>query len=331
MAKHILKMTIKILFSAIISIVLLNGFVFFYLNTGVHVSDSTGSTDYRWEPYQRIYRMKEGFSFFRMDKNGYNNFITKDKDIDILLMGSSQMEAQNINPKDNVASLLNTWFSDIYTYNIGISGHTIYRCISNMCDAVNTFSPRDMVILVIDEIDLSIDEMEKVITKQAERIPSYDSGLLYRIQKSIPAIKVLYKSIDEWKNIEISIVKDKNTSQCNDIEYRNKLEEMLYMGKQAVERAGCTFVIVYQPETSITEKGIYNSVRDFEARRVFSEVCHALNIRYIDMTSVFEQYYNERHILAHGFANTAVGVGHLNTYGHRAIAEELAKLIKENK
>lgn len=50
----------------------------------------------------------------------------------------------------------------------------------------------------------------------------------------------------------------------------------------------------------------------------------------MDMTDEFKALYEEKHILAHGFVNTAVGRGHLNKYGHRVIAQTLAEKIKED-
>ncbi len=48
------------------------------------------------------------------------------------------------------------------------------------------------------------------------------------------------------------------------------------------------------------------------------------------MTASFIKLYEQNHILAHGFINTAVGEGHLNKYGHKAIAEAVAAVIKED-
>ncbi len=54
------------------------------------------------------------------------------------------------------------------------------------------------------------------------------------------------------------------------------------------------------------------------------------DIIFVDTISAFESLYKEKHILAHGFTNTAVGSGHLNEYGHKLVAEVVAKMIKEH-
>ena len=47
------------------------------------------------------------------------------------------------------------------------------------------------------------------------------------------------------------------------------------------------------------------------------------------MTPSFSELFETENKLAHGFANSALGEGHLNQYGHREIAEEIANTIKE--
>jgi hypothetical protein len=49
----------------------------------------------------------------------------------------------------------------------------------------------------------------------------------------------------------------------------------------------------------------------------------------MDMTGAFTEEYKRSHVLPHGFANTAVGAGHLNKNGHRIIAAELFRQIHE--
>ena len=99
------KMLIKIAAAGMISLVILSGFCLLYSFSGVHISNPSGSTDYKWEPGQWKATMTEGLAWLRMDQNGYNNN-ADEKDIDILLMGSSHMEAANVAASENTAYLL---------------------------------------------------------------------------------------------------------------------------------------------------------------------------------------------------------------------------------
>lgn len=321
----IIKNTAKVVVSGIISLCILSGFVFFYFNHGVHITNVSGATDYKWEPNQVKNTMTEGHAFLKMDCNGFNNLNGNTDDVDILLMGSSQMEAFNVAQVDNTASVLNSKLS-MFTYNIGISGHTIYHCIRNLDSAVIEYKPQQYVILVTDDIWLDPEMMQQVIDGNLDRIPSYDSGILYTIQKRFPVIKTLYKKITEWKDAEIV----QNTSQKSVIDdhYLDTLSDFLAIGESVCNDNNVPLIIVYQPRTKLNQSGEYLSDTDSEAISVFTDLCSANNITFLDMTNAFETLYNEQHILAHGFANTAVGYGHLNKYGHALIAQELARVIR---
>lgn len=324
MLRHI-KITAKVVVSGIISLCILSGFVFFYFNHGVHITNASGATDYKWEPNQVKNTMTEGHAFLKMDCNGFNNENGNTGDVDILLIGSSQMEAFNVPQGNNTASVLNSELS-MFTYNIGISGHTIYHCIRNLDSAVTEYKPQHFVVLVTDDIWLDPYMMQQVMEGNFDKIPSYDSGMLYTIQKRFPVIKTLYKKITEWKDAEIV----QNTSQKSIIDdhYLETLSGFLTIAESVCNENNVSLIIVYQPRTKLNRFGQYLSDTDSEAISVFKNICSAKNITFLDMTESFESLYNEQHILAHGFANTAVGYGHLNKYGHAIIAEELAKVIQ---
>ncbi len=87
-------------------------------------------------------------------------------------------------------------------------------------------------------------------------------------------------------------------------------------------------MIVYHPLTEIDQHGDMINTTDENALNEFEKACKDIGIIFVDMTSDFEELYEEKHILAHGFINTAVGDGHLNKYGHKAIAERLTTIIR---
>lgn len=59
--------------AGIIAMVPLSATTIFYKNTGVHIVTESGATDYAWFPEQKMSTMTEGYSWIRMDENGYNN------------------------------------------------------------------------------------------------------------------------------------------------------------------------------------------------------------------------------------------------------------------
>lgn len=324
---------IKLVCASVVSILLLSGFVLLYSNTGVHIDNKDGSTDYKWLPDQFKTTMTEGFAVIKTDGNGFNNVLGDVRNINVLLMGSSHMEAFNIPQDKNTAAVLNTLIDPLYCYNIGISGHSLYTCMKNVQRALEVWQPSDYVVIVSDTAEPSEDDMRSVLNGTYEKIPSYDQGLLFAVQKYVPGIKVIYKDIEDWYKAD---EKEENGDSdplaeafdvidtCND--EKDVLSAFLGLLKNAADQAGVTPILVFQPPTEIDSNGQFICKDEF-SRTVLAQACESAGIVFVDMTQAFQRLYEERHILAHGFANTAVGVGHLNAEGHRLIAEKLAEVI----
>lgn len=324
---------IKVILAGTMSILLLSIFSVVYGYSGVHITNETGTTDYKWESGQLRTTMTEGFSWIKMDKFGFNNSEEfQERNIDILLMGSSHMEALQVASEENTGYLLNVLLPGEHTYNIGMSGHTIYHCVKNMNEAVDFYHPSKYVILETDRIELSEISMEDVMKDAYPTIPSYDSGILYLLQKRLPAVKSLYQQIDNWRNV--GVISDEDSAEIVDYKspsYRKLLGEFLNKAKEPIETNGLELIIFYQPKTEINEDGEFVDPTDKAALQIFSEICQEKGIIFIDLTSSFQSLYDTEFVLAHGFSNTSIGEGHLNAEGHRVIAEELAKVITADK
>ena len=327
-AKTICSWLFKVVVAGGIAIVILSFVGFFYNYTGVHITNESGATDYTWESKQYITSMKEGYAWFQMDENGFNNVIVKDE-VDILLMGSSHMEAMQMAPEENTGYLLNSLLEDIYTYNIGISGHTIYRIVDNIDSALEQYKPAGYVIIETSTIELDMDVMQAVIENKAQPISSQDEGVIYYLQK-IPAFKPIYNQVTVW--IEKDIVKstiEEPSSSSSEEDYKSILKKFLSKVSQSADEANVIPIIFYAPAEKVGENGMPEYAGDENYLRIYQSTCEELGIVFIDMTDSFKELYAAENTLAHGFVNSGVGVGHLNKYGHQAIAKTLADTIRE--
>lgn len=315
-----------------VSIVLLSMMTIIYNFTGVHIENPTRATDYMWEPKQLKTTMVEGFSWFKMDKNGYNNVFLQDNDIDILLMGSSHMEAVQVSKYENTGYLLNNYLKEQQVYNIGISGHAIYNCVDNLENAVNTYKPKRYVIIETSTVELEIDSMEMVLNGTYPHIVSYDDGLIYTIQKNIPAIKALYKQVEEWKTSQAKVTDfpKERIQDYTEHSYTDILKDFLSKAADSVKNKGVKLIIFYHPDTMIDEAGNMINTTDSTALEAFQTTCDMNGIMFIDMTETFQRLYAKEHILAHGFSNTAIGEGHLNAAGHKAVSKKIASAIQND-
>ena len=82
------------------------------------------------------------------------------------------MEALQVAADENTGYLLNNSLPDKSTYNIGISGHDIYRVVDNVDNAVLVYQPEEYLVIETATVILDEDEMKQVIEGTAKKIPS---------------------------------------------------------------------------------------------------------------------------------------------------------------
>lgn len=321
----------KVVIAGTCAVIVLSIFCIVYSYDGIHITNTAGSTDYVWEEKQLKSNMKEGFAWLKMDSHGFNNMNDYYKEPDILLIGSSNVEALQVDSDENIGALLNRMMPEYKTYNIGMSGHTIYRCVDNLDHALQTHNPQKYIVMVTDSVDLSIEEMQKVIAQEAEAIPSYDSGLVYHLQKN-PAVKVIYKQISDWIVTKGGNSEDEVRDSKQEISkesYNNVLRQFLKSASEVTKNANIPLILVYQPSQIIEEDGTIAFKHSDENVKIFKEECLKQGIIFHDMSKEFRVLYEEQNIIAHGFSNTEVGSGHLNKYGHELIAEAINSEIRK--
>ena len=92
-----------------------------YTFTPVHFENPQKNTDYIWPADTHWFKMTEGISIGRFDAKGYNNLQVV-QNPDILVLGSSHMEATDVPQNKNTAYFLEQKLDNRYqVYNMGIS------------------------------------------------------------------------------------------------------------------------------------------------------------------------------------------------------------------
>lgn len=315
--------------------ILLNAFSLIYSCQETHTSNLTGATDYIWERNGYFSRMTEGISWGHFDEQGFNNSYPAEDAVDILLMGSSHIEALQMPQNKNAGYLLNEYFhqennSDNYVYSIGVSGHTFAICISNLEDALAYYHPQKAVVVETMTLNFTKEEIDSVLNNTRRKISSiYETGILYQLQK-VPCLRIFYNQVQKmWSanDDNTDVQTDTQQEKMSSLEYSSEVGALL---SQASNLMGdCQLVVLYHPTLSLENDGSVSDTTDPQQREIFAETCRTKGIIFVDMTELFIQAYEAEHILPNGFANTAVGTGHLNQNGHRMIAEELARVLTE--
>ena len=325
MMNYLLKMAAAFIGAAL----LVNGLCYFYYSPAVQTDNPDKYTEAKNEPSVHNPHGTEGYGLAVIDDNGFSNAnLFPFKDAEILCVGSSQTEAQHINWDENYVYLLNQMAPSYKAYNLGVSGQRFANSFYRI-PALKEYFPACRALIF--EINAMPTEKElqqmKTYMEQGE-IPVRDlswkrGNLALRVIGQIPLCRLLWSQYDHSRKVEA-----KGRPEKVGDSYRALASEVLALGK---EQAGNIPVIIFNlSRLKIEHDGSVTISADQGECEAMRIACQEQGISFIDMGETFLDNYATERVLPYGFANSKVGVGHLNAYGHRLIADTLQiALMKE--
>ena len=336
--KYILSF-FKIIFAGVIAVAILCGIFAMYYTVPVHISNPNENTDYIWPANSVWCQMTEGISWGKYDAKGYNNRKVMENP-DVVILGSSHMEATNVLQTENVGHLLSEKLDGEYSvYNMGISGHTLIKICKYLPATLALYEEEpSFIVMETSTTNLQKDSVDALLEGTVDFTPSHDSGLIATLQK-FPFFRVTYKQI---KDGLLDLLLPEKTTQTKPTQTKpaqvastgNKTNnEEVYDAfftyiDDVMKDSSTQLIIVYHPSAVLQEDGSVIFIPD-EGNALFSEKCQEHGIAFVDMTEPFAELFASDYKLPHGFITGAIGSGHLNADGHAAMAQELAECITE--
>ena len=331
-----LKGIIRVAGAGIVSIAIISLLLCFYSITPVHIENPKGNTDYVWPAHSIWVKVTEGIAFGRYDANGFNNK-TVIEEPDIIFLGSSHIEATEVMQDENAPFLLSEKLDGKYSvYNMGISGHHFYRVCQYLPANLELYDEAPKVVIVeTDTLRVTKDLVNQIITKSIDQMPSPSNGVVGFLQR-IPFFRTAYHQIEEGL-LEKFMPSDRDLgekpdgsgieSNSNEKESRKNVDEAAYeelfaFFKNLEDQYNTQIIILYQPYEKLNKDGSITYERD-ENADVFKFYSDEYGVALVDMTEKFEDMYYKEHHVAHGFCTGELATGHLNKYGHAAMADEL--------
>lgn len=320
-----------------VAVVILSVLMLGYSFIPVHIENPDGNTDYIWPADSVWFRVTEGIGYGKFDGNGFNNPEVIEHP-DVLLLGSSHMEAQYVPQSDNVAAVMCDLFDGEHeVYNLGISGHTIFKTCQYLPRNIELYS--DSVKYVILEtffVSVTEDDVDNVLRHTVQFASSKHSRVMQFVNE-VPGLRIL----DHQRKVGfLDLFRDggrrKKVFSIDGSEYAPEVSESdlpaydrLFQYLEDIEAdTGVELIVFYHPTETFDGEGhiLFEKGTAFEA---FADAAAAHGIDFIDMSDDFTRMFYEEHHVPHGFCTGRLGTGHLNSYGHRACAEALVKFIRE--
>lgn len=349
--KGFLKGIGKLLLAAVLAFAVLELFSRIYFNRPNHAESESGATDYTSVANAFYSDWTEGFGRGFTNNEGYNNEYDYEDgmEIDVLVMGSSFMQAVNVMQDESTAALLDKALENETVYNIGMSGHYFLTCAANLENAVHRYKPTKYIIIDTNIAGFSNSELEAAVNGETPEMEE-SSGRIVSLMKKSCFLKLIYYQMSDYLGGQsggIKLFKHRdepiNTSETSDVSIaapagaepeRSEaelnfflLDSLLNKMKLTAAESGAEIIIVYHPKTWLTEEG-YIWVYDEAAETPFSELCEKNGIYVADMSETFMANYDNFGILPFGYSNTPVGTGHLNKNGHAMVAEKLLEVME---
>lgn len=328
---QICKKLCKCILAGVVSICILCLLFAPYSSTPVHIENPEGNTDYKWPANSQWSKMTEGISYGRFDANGYNNLEVVD-DPDILVLGSSHIEATNVLQTENFATLLGEKMKDTYTtYNMGISGHFFLKVCKYLPKTVEMNPDAKYIIIETSNISYDQKDVDRLLNGKVEFTPSNSTGLIAALQK-LPFFRIVYHQLtggllDMLMPTKTQIGSDSGSVSEEVLPDAAAYNALFAYIADALQDSDAQLIIMYHPTGELLQDGTVSFSKDEPALAMFRKKCQEYGYAFVDMTEPFEEMYETEHKMPHGFITGKIGSGHLNADGHAKIAEELAQCI----
>ena len=341
----------RLLLAAVLAFLFLEAFCRVYFNRPIHTATPGGPTDYIWEPHAFYSCWTEGIGFGKTNNEGYYDLEDRaeGETADVLIMGSSFMQAEQVPQNRSTAALLRDSLPEMKVYNIGVAGHRFLTCVQNTTAACEAYRPRYLVIDT-QEVGFTDEQLAQVLEGSYPEESSVESPLLLMLKRSC-VLNLLYYQMSYYREEhggllnppELQPLFGKRTQQDGEkaaadggempyesarAENRELLRQVLQKLHDDAAETGTEVIVLYHPKTWLDG---YGGMLVYDAARTdgFDTLCEECGIRLLDMAERYRREYDGSYALPYGFPNTAVGTGHLNAAGHRMIAEDLKDLITE--
>lgn len=332
-----IKAIFKTVLAGLAALAILSALMLGYYFMPLRENNPKQNTDYVWMPNTPWASLTEGVSYGVTDADGFINPEVTDNP-EILFLGSSHLQAMSVMPEENMCSLLNERFKGEYrAYNMGISGHTIYKVIQYLDSSLKIYKKEPKYIIIeTSDVALSESAVKQALSGEVKKTEVVDTGIIAQLQK-VPYFRQMYHQLDTGmmemllpdnrKKADNAIANTAQASNEKPVIAEKPYEETLSYFQKMEKEYNTQIIVMFHPFETINADGTIG-FSEADYAKVFSKYAEKYDIGFVDMTNDFEKMYYEEHHVPHGFATGEVGVGHLNKYGHAVIAESLYQYIR---
>lgn len=338
--KKYIRQAVQWIFAGIIAVVVCNCLLLFYHRPAGWIERKNSATGAIWRPGSTLLMGTEGRGTYTVDKDGYLNADLPKQDKYVLVLGASYTQGKEVQSGERYTDLLNKKLAEspekLAVYNCSQDAKFLPGIINDFYAVTQEFPDAATIVIETGNTDFSSKELQAACNQHGfdkNQIGSVIMSNMSLVQKakllikeSLPLYTILKSQMTAMaaRNDAGSATTTDSGAKV-DTEQEQSLREALALIRSQFDGK---LIIMYHPMVSLAKTGEL-VITEQKTTEMFAKVCAENNISFVDMSEAFLAAYKEDYSVPYGFHNTTMATGHLSADGHRVIAEELYKVLKE--
>ena len=324
--------------AVVFAVFLCNALLYFYHRPAGWIERTNSATSAIWRPGSTLIMGTEGRGVYHVDKEGYLNADLPRQEGYCLVLGASYTQGKEVRFGERYTDLLNDMLAEsddkLAVYNCSQDAKFLPGIINDFYAVTQEFPDAGTIVIETGNTDFTVKELiaaceqhgydanqrGSVITENMSKTQK----LKMLVKESLPFYTILKSQLAAMKGVNATARNAEKEPVVDSLKAESLNGALELIRSQYAGR----LVIMYHPTVSLTEDGEME-ITVQETTPMFRAACEANDILFVDVSEAFLEAYEESYAVSYGFSNTTMGTGHLSGDGHRVIAEELYKVLKE--
>lgn len=338
--KKYIRQVIQWGIAATFAVFLCNALLCFYHRPAGWIERTNSATSAIWRPGSTLIMGTEGRGVYHVDRDGYLNADLPRQEGYCLVLGASYTQGKEVRFGERYTDLLNEMLAEseesLAVYNCSQDAKFLPGIINDFYAVTQEFPDAGTIVIETGNTDFTAKELVaaceqhgydanqrgSVITENMSKTQK----LKMLVKESLPFYTILKSQLAAMKGVNATARNAEKEPVVDSLKEESLNGALELIRSQYAGR----LVIMYHPTVSLTEDGEME-ITVQETTAMFRAACEANDILFVDVSEAFLEAYEESYAVPYGFSNTTMGTGHLSEDGHRVIAEELYKVLKEER
>lgn len=334
--KKIIKEVIQWTSAIAVAVVVFNGLLFLYNKPTAFIDRTNSSTNTIHTPGNYILHGTEGWGLHPVDRNGYVNKDLPLQEDYCVVVGASYTQGKEVKQGERFTDILNEKLADsndaLAIYNCSQDGYYFPSLTKNFYAITQEFSDAKAIVIEIGNTDFSTEQLiegleqrdfdEKQLGKNIYSSLSTKEKLSIKVKDFVPIYTIFKNQVKAFNKTDNADTVD--NSKTDTAKQEKALGDLLAKIRGQWDKE---LIIMYHPAVEINNDGTM-STKKLTMVETFDKLCKENDITFVNVAEAFENQYNKDYSVPYGFSNTSMGSGHLNSVGHRIIADELYDILK---